>query len=257
MYSSPIAPFGNDPHAGATGTRIVGSGTGVNVQDIRLKNCHFVGLLAGINWGGNVAAPIRIGGCDFVPCTTALTGALSGTIYIANDGLAAGSTNYGFGFDTSNQNFIVNKNGGKFSLQNAGTLEFRISGAGKVNNYASVTTAGYGIPSVFAEGHGVAWAGSSTVLASYSPTANGSFLILGQVSAKTNSDTVTVILTYTDVNTGSSVIETLLSSVSISAGAVKSFVGFARATATSAVSIRMSSAGHTTTHGNAIISQAA
>lgn len=81
----------------------------------------------------------------------------------------------------------------------AGTASFTIRGDGKVTAYNNVATAGLGVPAIYGYGRSTAQSGAVASVATYTPTADGSFEVSANVLVTTSTThNFTVTCAYTD-----------------------------------------------------------
>ena len=159
---------------------------------------------------------------------------------------------------------IVAQNAGNLWLgvDSGNAINFRIASgltysfaANSVKTFASINTVGLGLPAEFASTltSAVAIGTTSTVIKTYTPTADGQFLVVVSVEASVASTISSLTVTYTDATSGVSTTQTLATSVAVALNNAVTFTALCNATTASAISVQATAAAGTDLYASATV----
>ena len=121
--------------------------------------------------------------------------------------------------------------------------------------YNNVNTVGLGLPAEYASTltNAVAIGTTSTVIKTYTPTADGQFLVVVSVEASVASTISSLTVTYTDATSGVSTTQTLATSVAVALNNAVTFTALCNATTASAISVQATALAATDLYASATV----
>ena len=144
------------------------------------------------------------------------------------------------------------------NMSNSGTLAARngnFNVSSTILTYNGVGTVGLGLPAEYASTltTAVAIGTTSTVIKTYTPTADGQFLVVVSVEASVASTISSLTVTYTDGTSGKSTTQTLATSVAVALNNAVTFTALCNATTASAISVQATAAAATDLYASATV----
>ena len=127
--------------------------------------------------------------------------------------------------------------------------------SGLITTYGSIVTVGKGLPAEYASTltTAVAIGTTSTVIKTYTPTADGQFLVVVSVEASVASTISSLTVTYTDGTSGKSTTQTLATSVAVALNSAVTFTALCNATTATAISVQATAAAGTDLYASATV----
>ena len=135
---------------------------------------------------------------------------------------------------------VFNAAGGGFFWKTNGTNILDLSSSGIFTTYKKIATVNGGVPAEYASTGttAVSIGTASTVIKTYTPTANGQFLVKVSVEASVASTISTLTVTYTDVTSGAATTQTLATTVAVALHTAVTFTALCDASTATAISVQ-------------------
>lgn len=162
------------------------------------------------------------------------TASVSG--YLVGIGYSAGYNYTG----AEQNNIVIGYNlgvAGESNMLRIGNAASGAAGQGQIA-FSQIGLVGLGLPPIYGSAQGVSIAATSTVIATYTPTATGTFRVVVTIECKVAATLDTLTVTYTGSATALAMTQTLATSVALTAGTAVSYVAEAYATTATAVSVQ-------------------
>lgn len=160
-----------------------------------------------VKFTGNINNPTIVGNLTFSPGDVVLRRSAAKTLTVDTDGAGGLLTAISLDATQVNINGLLASSGGNLTLQGQGVNNLVIGGGlvafnnSKVSAYNGVTSAGWGVPAIYAAANITAQSSNATITSYVNGAADGDFEVSGQVNVTVSTVTSTTLtVTYTDVS---------------------------------------------------------
>ncbi len=170
-------------------------------------------------------------------------------------GLEAGGNYTG----TERNNVVIGYNkgvAGESNMIRLGNAASGVTGQGQVA-FSQIGLVGFGLAPIYGSAQGVSIATAATIIATYTPTATGTFRVVVTVECKVAANLDTLTVSYTGAATALVMTQTLTPVISLTAGEAVSYVALCYATTATAIDVTASASAASDLFGTATIEQMA